>query len=174
MILKADDIFFQVEGLLKNEITGEITQFHPSFQMHWKLMVSLEAYIKHHRRVNTCDNHMGYSPSSPRDQMKPAIICTNSRLSVMENMKKGKKKGWQVPPPVNLRPVSTLQSRSLTPWTVALLCPWDFPGRNTRVGCNSFSRGSSWYPRIEPASPELAGGFFTTDPPRKQCQFSNQ
>ena len=35
MILKADDgIFFQVEGLLNNKITGDITQFHPSFQMH--------------------------------------------------------------------------------------------------------------------------------------------
>ena len=25
-----------------------------------------------------------------------------------------------------------------------LLCPWDFPGKNTGVGCHSFSRGSSW------------------------------
>ena len=26
----------------------------------------------------------------------------------------------------------------VTPWTVAcrLLCPWDFPGKNTRVGCH--------------------------------------
>ena len=32
-----------------------------------------------------------------------------------------------------------------TPWTVArrLLCPGDFPGKNTRVGCISLSRGSS-------------------------------
>ena len=43
-----------------------------------------------------------------------------------------------------------------------LLSPWDFPGKNTEVGC--FSRGSSW-PRIEPKSPvslALAGRFFTT------------
>ena len=25
-----------------------------------------------------------------------------------------------------------------------LLCPWNFPGENTRVGCISSSRGSSW------------------------------
>ena len=32
-----------------------------------------------------------------------------------------------------------------TPWIVAhrLLCPWDSPGKNTGVGCTSFSRGSS-------------------------------
>ena len=23
-------------------------------------------------------------------------------------------------------------------------CPWDFPGKNTGVGCHSFSRGPSW------------------------------
>ena len=31
----------------------------------------------------------------------------------------------------------------------------------------SFFRGSSW-PRDKPTSPELAGGFFTTEPPGKQ------
>ena len=39
----------------------------------------------------------------------------------------------------------------------------------------SFSRGSSW-PKIEPASPTLAGGFFTTEPPGKPrtwFQFSS-
>ena len=32
-----------------------------------------------------------------------------------------------------------------TPWLqpTRLLCPWDFPGKNTGVGCHSFSRGSS-------------------------------
>ena len=30
-----------------------------------------------------------------------------------------------------------------TPWTVAtrLLCPWDSPGKNTRVGCHAFLQG---------------------------------
>ena len=25
----------------------------------------------------------------------------------------------------------------MIPWTVVLLCPWDFPGKNTGVGCHS-------------------------------------
>jgi len=30
-----------------------------------------------------------------------------------------------------------------TPWTVAirLLCPWDFPGKNTEVGCHFLLQG---------------------------------
>ena len=32
-----------------------------------------------------------------------------------------------------------------TPWTVAqhLLCPWDFPDKNTRAGCHSLLQGIS-------------------------------
>ena len=30
------------------------------------------------------------------------------------------------------------------PWPVRLLCPWDFPGENTGVGCHFLSRGSPW------------------------------
>ena len=44
--------------------------------------------------------------------------------------------------------------------------PWDFPGKNTAVGCHSLLQGSSRL-RIEPASPALAGIFFTTEPPGK-------
>ena len=40
------------------------------------------------------------------------------------------------------------------------LCPWNFPGKNTRVGI-LFSRGSS-QPRGWTVSPELAGGFLST------------
>ena len=31
----------------------------------------------------------------------------------------------------------------VTPWTVAcrLLCPWDFPGKNTGVGCHALLQG---------------------------------
>ena len=25
----------------------------------------------------------------------------------------------------------------VTPWTIALLCPWDSPGKNTRLGCHA-------------------------------------
>ena len=40
-----------------------------------------------------------------------------------------------------------------TPWTVApkLLCPWDFPGKNTGVGCHFLLQGIS-DAGIEPAS----------------------
>ena len=52
------------------------------------------------------------------------------------------------------------------PWTVArLLCPWNFPGKNTGVGLPFSSPGDLPDPGIEPASlmsPALAGGFFTT------------
>ena len=31
----------------------------------------------------------------------------------------------------------------VTPWTIdpRLLCPWDFPGKNTGVGCHFFLQG---------------------------------
>ena len=42
-----------------------------------------------------------------------------------------------------------------------LLCPWDFPGKNTRVSCHFLLQGDLPDPGIEPAFPELAGGFLT-------------
>ena len=36
---------------------------------------------------------------------------------------------------------------SVAPWppgSSRLLCPWNFPGKNTRLACHSYSRGSSW------------------------------
>ena len=51
-----------------------------------------------------------------------------------------------------------------------------FPGRNTGVGCH-FLQGNLPNPGIEPvspASPASAGGFFTTEPPRKPIQVSWQ
>ena len=41
----------------------------------------------------------------------------------------------------------SLTSDSLPPhglYPARLLCPWDFPGKNARVGCHFTSRGSSW------------------------------
>ena len=35
-----------------------------------------------------------------------------------------------------------------------LLCPWDFPGKNTGVGCHFPLPGNLPDPRIQPASPE--------------------
>ena len=49
------------------------------------------------------------------------------------------------------------------------LCPWNSPGKNTRVGCHFLPQGSS-DPGVESMSllsPVLAGGFLTTEPPGK-------
>ena len=48
-----------------------------------------------------------------------------------------------------------------------LLCPWDFPSKNTGVGCHFLLQGIFHAPGIEPASPvspAWAGRFFTTEP----------
>ena len=58
----------------------------------------------------------------------------------------------------------------LIPWTVAcrLLCPWDFSGKSTGVGCHFLLQRDLPDPGIGPASPMLVGRFFTTEPPRKR------
>ena len=61
-------------------------------------------------------------------------------------------------------------SKSLRPrglWPTRLLSPWDFPSKNTGVGCRALLKGIFPTQGIEPvslASPELPGGFFTTEP----------
>ena len=50
-------------------------------------------------------------------------------------------------------------------WPTRLLCPWDFPGNNTRVGCHFLLLGIFSDPGIKLASPALAGKFFTTESP---------
>ena len=57
----------------------------------------------------------------------------------------------------------------VNPWTVPtrILCPWNFPGKNTGVGRHLLSLGHLPDPGVEPeslVSPTLAGGFFTTAP----------
>ena len=42
-----------------------------------------------------------------------------------------------------------------------------FPGKNDRVGCHFLLQGGLPDPGIEPESPALTGGFFTTEPPGK-------
>ena len=55
-------------------------------------------------------------------------------------------------------------------WLTRLLCPWDFPGKNTGVGCCFLFQvifltlGSE---PTYPASRAWAGGFVTTEPPGK-------
>ena len=56
-----------------------------------------------------------------------------------------------------------------------LLCPWDFPGKNTRVGCHFLLQGI--FP-TQGLNPHLLLGrwvfffffFLTTEPPGKPCQ----
>ena len=55
----------------------------------------------------------------------------------------------------------SLQPHGLYP--ARLLCPWDFPAKNTGVGSLSLLQGLE----IEALSPALEGGFFTTEPPGK-------
>ena len=60
----------------------------------------------------------------------------------------------------------SIMSDSLRPYGVyltRLLYPWDFPDRNSVVGCQSFSSGSS-QPRDQTCISYRAGGFFTTEP----------
>ena len=54
--------------------------------------------------------------------------------------------------------------------TPRLLCPWDFPGRNTGVGCYFLLQGIFPAPGVElasPAPPALVGGFFAIVPHAK-------
>jgi len=56
----------------------------------------------------------------------------------------------------------------VTSWTVAHQTPpWNFPGKNTGVGCHFLLQGNLPNPGIKPASPALAGRFVTTEPPGK-------
>ena len=43
----------------------------------------------------------------------------------------------------------------------SLLCPWDFPGKNTRVGCHFLPHGIFPTQGWNLSSPALAGGFCT-------------
>ena len=59
-----------------------------------------------------------------------------------------------------------------TPWTIAHQAPLSmgYLNKNTGVGCHFLLQGDLSDPGIEPmspASPALAGGFFTTEPPGK-------
>ena len=55
-----------------------------------------------------------------------------------------------------------------TPWTIAHQASlWDFPKKNTGMGCHFLLHGLFPTPGTEPTSLALAGGFFTTEPPGK-------
>ena len=48
------------------------------------------------------------------------------------------------------------------PQPTRLLCPWDFPGKNTGMDCHFLLQGICPFPHpgIEPRSPALQAGFF--------------
>ena len=54
-----------------------------------------------------------------------------------------------------------------TVWPTRLLCPWDFPGKNTGAGGHALFQGGSSWPRDGTHSSRgscIAGGFFTAEP----------
>ena len=62
-----------------------------------------------------------------------------------------------------------------TPWTAACqaLCPWGFSRQEFWSGLTFPSPGDLLGLGFEPMSFTLAGGFFTTDPPRKPLKSVN-
>ena len=60
-----------------------------------------------------------------------------------------------------------------TPWT-RLLCPWDFPGKSTELGCHFFLHGPFQTQGSNPSfptSPSLQTEFFTTESPGELIQI---
>ena len=57
---------------------------------------------------------------------------------------------------------NSLRPHGLQP--AGLFCPWDFPGKNTGVGCHFLSPGESSGPRDRIGVSCWAGRFFTTEP----------
>ena len=52
-------------------------------------------------------------------------------------------------------------------WPARLLYPWNFPDKNTGVGCHFLLQGIFLTQGSNLVSPALAGGFFTILPPGK-------
>jgi len=52
-------------------------------------------------------------------------------------------------------------------WSTRLFCPWDFPGKNTGVGCHFLLQRIFLTQGSNPHFLHLTGGFFNTEPPGK-------
>ena len=72
----------------------------------------------------------------------------------------------QAPPP------STGFSRQGYCSPTRLLCPWDFPGKNTGVCCHFFSPGDLPDPGIELRSPTLQSDSLPSEPPGNPTIYS--
>ena len=69
--------------------------------------------------------------------------------------------------------VSVMSNFSVAPWTVAHHAPlfMGFPRQEYRSGLPFLSPGDLHKSVIEPMSPVLTGGFFTTEPPGKPSPY---
>ena len=52
-------------------------------------------------------------------------------------------------------------------WPASLLCPWNFPGKNTGMGCRYLLERIFPIQGSDPGLQQLAGTIFTTVLPRK-------
>ena len=57
---------------------------------------------------------------------------------------------------------------------LGLLCPWDFPGKNTRSGLPFPTPGDLPNPGIEPGSPSLQADSLPSEPSETPCQIREQ
>ena len=82
---------------------------------------------------------------------------------------------WETPwteEPGGLQSMGSQKSHTWLKLT-RLLCPWNFPGKNTGVGCHFLSRGSSW-PRDQTQVSCIAGKCFNLWATREaQCKNSH-
>ena len=62
---------------------------------------------------------------------------------------------------------SSLQFHAL--WPTGLLCPWDFPGKNTGVSCHLFLQGLLPTQRSNLGLPPLQADSLLSQPPGKPC-----
>ena len=53
----------------------------------------------------------------------------------------------------------------LTPQTTRLLCPWDYPGKNTEVICHFLLQGIFLTQESNPGSPALQADSLPSEPP---------
>ena len=55
----------------------------------------------------------------------------------------------------------------------SILCPWDFPSKNTDVGCHFFLQVIFPDPGIKPRSPALQVDSLPTEPPGKPTELNS-
>ena len=76
-------------------------------------------------------------------------LCTSLPKSAFSGLKQSP---WCICTTCYAVPSHSVMSNSVAPWTVptSLLCPWNFPGNNTGVGCHFLLQGISPTQRLNP------------------------